>query len=143
MIRPELQAINDAWSRVRLQYDSAAAELLLADDFYAAVGAQQMTRPQFIAAIVRRAPGVTLVRFDNRVMTIIKAEKPGEWIALVQEKLEFERIASDGTRSKVYSLWYTRDGFRRIGASGWQLTFSQEVMHQSWPVGRKPPLADW
>lgn len=143
LVRPALTAVNKAWSRVRLAYDSAGAEQLLGDGFYAAVRDQRLTRQEFISRISRRSATTTLVRFDNPIMTIVKGEKPGEWAALVQEKLEYDRLAPDGTKAKSYSLWYTRDTYRQVGPDQWVILSTEEAMHQSWPAGKKPPFPDW
>jgi hypothetical protein len=142
-IRQELTAVNSAWSAARLAYDSAKAESMLLPTFYAALRDRRMTRDEFVRAVSTRSPAATLVRFDNPILTIMKGDSADEWVALVLEKLEVDRTAPDGTRTRTYSLWITRDGYRRIGPDRWQLAYSWEVMRESWTGGRKPPFPDW
>ena len=140
-VRPALTAVNKAWSQVRLTYDGAAAERMLAPDFYVQINGNRQTRQEFIAAVSQRGP-TRLVRFDNPILTITKDPNKDEYVAVVMEKLEQERDRPDGSGvDRMYSLWVTRDGFRRVG-SGWQIVFSEAVSFQNW-VGQKPPFADW
>lgn len=142
-IRRELTAMNAAWSAVRLAYDSVAADSLLMPTFHAALRDRSATRQEFITAVSTRSPTSKLVRFDNPILTIMKGDSADEWVALVLEKLEYDRIAPDGSITRVYSLWITRDGFRRVAPGRWKFMYTQEVMRESWTGGRKPPFADW
>jgi glyoxylase-like metal-dependent hydrolase (beta-lactamase superfamily II) len=142
-IRAELTAVNKAWSAVRLGYDSTAAERLLTPDFYVMLNGQRVTRQEFIGMVSRRQPGVRLVRFDNPVLSITKDATKEEYVAAVLEKLEYERPRADGSGSdKTYSLWITRDGYRRVG-SVWQIMFSEAISSQNWTGGKTPPFPDW
>ena len=142
-VRRELTAVNAAWSAVRLAYDSSAAESLLLPSFYAALRDRRATREDFIRSVATRSPTLKLVRFDNPILTIIKGDSANEWVALVLEKIEYDRTAPDGTVSRVYAMWITRDGYRRVAPGTWRFMYSQEVMRESWTGGRKPPFADW
>ena len=142
-IRRELTAMNAAWSAVRLAYDSVAADSLLVPTFYAALRDRNATRQEFITAVATRSPTSKLVRFDNPILTIMKGDSANDWVALVLEKLEYDRTAPDGTITRVYALWITRDGFRRVAPGRWRFMYSQEVMREAWTGGRKPPFADW
>ena len=142
VIRPELTAVNKAWSAVRLSHDSAAAERLLTPDFYVLLNGQRISRQDFIGMVSRREGPARLVRFDNPILSISKDAAKDEYIAAVLEKLEYERPREDGSGvDKMYSLWITRDGYRRVG-SAWQLMYSEAISNQSWP-GKKPPFPDW
>lgn len=142
-IRRELTAMNAAWSAVRLAYDSVAADSLLVPTFHAALRDRSATRQEFITAVATRSPTSRLVRFDNPILTIMKGDSANEWVALVLEKLEYDRRAPDGTITRVYSLWITRDGFRRVAPGRWKFMYTQEVMREAWTGGRKPPFPDW
>jgi glyoxylase-like metal-dependent hydrolase (beta-lactamase superfamily II) len=141
-VRPALTAINKAWSQVRLTYDSAAAERLLTPDFYVQINGNRMTRQEFIRSVSQRRPNAKLVRFDNPILSITKDANKEEYVAAVMEKLETEVMRTDGGVDKIYSLWITRDGFRRVGST-WQIMFSEAVSSQNWGGGQKPPFADW
>ena len=142
-IRRELSAMNTTWSAVRLAYDSIAADTLVLPTFYAALRDRRATRAEFVTAVATRSPTSKLVRFDNPILTIIKGDSANEWVALVLEKLEYERTAPDGKVTRAYALWITRDGYRRIAPGRWKFMFTEEVMRETWTNGRKPPLADW
>ena len=141
-VRPALTAVNKAWSQVRLTYDSAAAERLLTPDFYVQINGNRQTRQEFIRTVSQRRPNMKLVRFDNPVLTITKDANKEEYVATVMEKLESEVARTDGGVDKIYSLWITRDGFRRVGST-WQIMYSEAVSFQNWGNGQKPPFADW
>jgi glyoxylase-like metal-dependent hydrolase (beta-lactamase superfamily II) len=141
-IRPALTAVNKAWSQVRLTYDSAAADKLLTPDFYVQINGSRMPRQDFIRSVSQRRPNIKLVRFDNPILSITKDANKEEYVAAVMEKLESEIARPDGGVDKSYSLWITRDGYRRVG-SAWQIMFSEAVSFQSWGGGQKPPFTDW
>jgi glyoxylase-like metal-dependent hydrolase (beta-lactamase superfamily II) len=141
-VREELTAVNKAWSAARLAYDSAAAERMLAPDFYVTIGDQRITRQAFIQQVSQRSPGGKLVRFDNPIMSLTRHATKDEWIAVVLEKLESERVTTDGSAPlKLYSVWVTRDGYRRVGST-WQIIYSEAIGSESW-MGRTPPIANW
>jgi hypothetical protein len=142
-IRRELSAMNATWSAVRLAYDSTAADTLLLPAFYAALRDRRATRAEFITAVATRSPTSKLVRFDNPILTITKGDSANEWVALVLEKLEYDRSAPDGTVTRAYALWITRDGYRRVAPGRWMFMYTQEVMREAWTGGRKPPFPDW
>ena len=141
-VREELTAVNKAWSAVRLSYDAAAAERMLAPDFYVTMGGQRISRQAFIQQVSQRPPGGKLVRFDNPIISLTRDPTKDEWIAVVLEKLEMERAAPDGTApTKMYSVWVTRDGYRRVGST-WQIIYSEAIGSENW-MGRTPPIANW
>jgi hypothetical protein len=141
-VRPALTAINKAWSQVRLTYDSAAAEKLLTPDFYVQINGGRSSRQEFIRSVSQRRPNAKLVRFDNPILSITKDANKEEYVAAVMEKLETEVARTDGGTDKIYSLWITRDGYRRVGST-WQIMFSEAVSFQTWGGGQKPPFTDW
>ncbi|HEX6053637.1 MAG TPA: hypothetical protein VFZ21_30420 [Gemmatimonadaceae bacterium] len=143
VVRRELTAVNKAWSAARIAYDSAAYERMLTSDFYVLLGGQRLTRAEFIRRVSQRLNGVRLVRFDNPLLTLTKGPTKDEWVAVVLEKLEYERAKADGTGSeKAYALWITRDGYRRVGTR-WQLTYSEAIGSETWSGGTTPPFPDW
>jgi glyoxylase-like metal-dependent hydrolase (beta-lactamase superfamily II) len=142
-IRSQLTAVNKAWSAVRLGYDSATAERMLTPDFFVMLQGQRVSRQEFISMVSRRPPAGRLARFDNTILSITKDANKEEYVAVVVEKLENERPRADGSGiDRLYALWVTRDGFRRVG-SGWQIMYSEAIGFQSWGGGQKPPFADW
>jgi len=141
-IRAQLTAVNKAWGTVRLGYDSAAADKMLTSDFHVDMYGRKVPRQEFITMVSTRQPGVRLVRFDNPILSIFKEPNKEEYTAAVMEKIEYERPHEDGSGAdKMYSLWITRDTYRRVG-SGWQIVSSEAISSQNW-MGRKPPFADW
>ncbi|HUQ81059.1 MAG TPA: MBL fold metallo-hydrolase [Gemmatimonadaceae bacterium] len=141
-VRTELTAVNKAWGAARMAYDSSAYERMLAPDFYVTMGGQRVTRQAFIQQVSQRPPGGKLVRFDNPIISLTKDPAKDEWIAVVLEKLELERAAADGSApAKMYSVWVTRDTYRRSG-SGWQIVSSEAIGSENW-MGRTPPIPNW
>ena len=143
VVREALTAVNKAWSKVRLDYDSSAADAMLTPDFFVTLADRKVGRAEFIRMVSARTPNVRLVRFDNPILTIVQQPGKDEWTAVVQEKMEVERTNQDGTKSRVYAMWITRDGYRRASPGKWMLTSSEEIMHEGWRNGRKPPFLDW
>lgn len=128
---------NIAWGKARVALDQATFQKMLAPDFYVQLPDQKMTRQEFLDRISAHPPNGRLTRFDARVLTV--APSADGWIALIQEKLEYER--SDG-KGKAYALWITRDGWKKIG-DRWVVTFSEALGNQFWRDGEKPPFKDW
>lgn len=141
-IRSELTAVNKAWGAVRLGYDSLTAERMLTPDFFVQMYGQRISRQEFIHMVVTRREGAKLVRFDNPILSISKDPNKDEYTAAVMEKLETEVHRTDGGTDRMYSLWITRDTYRRVG-SGWQIAASEAISSQTWGGGKKPPFADW
>ena len=103
-VRDELTAVNKAWGAARLAYDSAAYERMLTPDFYVLMGAQRVTRQDFIRQ-VSRPRGGKLVRFENPILSLTRDPNKDEWIAVVLEKLELERSTGDGSApDRMYSV---------------------------------------
>ena len=141
-IREQLTAVNKAWSAVRLSFDSAAADRMLTPDFFVLLNGRRVSRSEFIGMVAQRQPGVRLARFDNPILSITKDPAKEEYTAAVMEKIEYERAREGGAGvDKMYSLWITRDTYRRVG-SGWQFVSSEGISSQNW-LGQKPPFADW
>jgi hypothetical protein len=128
---------NVEWGRARVALDQATFQKMLAPDFYVKLPEQKMTRQEFLDRISSNPPNARLTRFDASVLTV--APSADGWVALIQEKLEYER--TDG-RGKVYSLWITRDGWKKIG-DRWVVTFSEALGNEFWRDGEKPPFRDW
>jgi hypothetical protein len=107
---------------------------------YIQLSDRRLTRQQFIDRISSYPPGVTLKRFDASVLTV---EPNGDdWVALILEKLEFERQGSDDKTEKEYVLSITRDGWRKVSSDKWLILFSEQVSQEHWK-GTPPPLANW
>lgn len=141
-VRAQLTAVNKAWGAVRLSFDSAAADRMLAPDFYVLLNGRRVSRQEFIGMVTQRQPGVRLARFDNPILSIVKDPDKEEFTAAVMEKIEYERPREDGSAvDRMYSLWITRDTYRRVG-SAWQIVSSEGISSQNW-LGQKPPFVDW
>jgi hypothetical protein len=130
---------NRHWGRARVALDRAAFERTLAPDFFVQLPDRKITRQQFLDMISSNPPGGKLVRFDASVLTVEPSPSSVGWVAVIQEKLEYEQ--ADG-KGKVYSLWITRDGWKKSGER-WVVTFSEAIGHESWRDGAKPPFRDW
>jgi hypothetical protein len=126
---------NIKWGRARVEFDKETFEKMLAPDFYVQLPNRKLTRQQFIDAISVSLPGTKLVRFDASVLTVQKSDDG--WVAVIHEKLELETPGG-----KVYSLWVTRDGWRKTD-NKWLITFSEAIGFQSWTKGEKPPFQNW
>ena len=142
-VRPALVAVNDMWSRARVTYDRDAFERLLARDFYVALTGQRVERAEFIAHISAPSSPGRLVRFDSQVMTITHEPDRNEWIAVVIGKMEWEQSKGDEPATRLYGMWTTREGYRRVDSTHWQLTFTEEIGSEYWSDGQKPPFPDW
>ena len=131
---------NLAWGSARVALDRAAFERTLAPDFYVGMpDGKKITRSEFLEMISSQPKGAKLVRFDASVLTVEPAPSKDGWVATIQEKLEFER--SDG-KPKVYSLWVTRDTWKKLG-DRWVVTSSEAIGDEFWRDGTKPPFKDW
>jgi hypothetical protein len=108
---------------------------MLASDFYVQLQGRKLTRQEFIDAISVQRPGVKLTRFDASVLTV--QPSADGWVAVIHEKLEF-----DSPKGKVYSLWITRDGWKKENDQ-WVITFSEAIGSEQWSAGEKPPFPNW
>jgi hypothetical protein len=126
---------NRQWGKARIEYDNEMFEKMLATDFYVLLQGQKLTRQQFIEAISAQRSGVKLTRFDATVLTV-QRDADG-WVAVIHEKLEI-----DSPGGKVYSLWITRDGWKKVN-NQWVITFSEAIGSENWQGGEKPPFPDW
>ena len=126
---------NLQWGKARVEYDTKTFEKMLAPDFYVQVPGRKLTRQEFIDAISVQRPGIKLTRFDATVLTVQQRE--GVWVAVIHEKLEM-----DSPNGKVYSLWITRDGWKKVGDQ-WFITFSEAIGNEQWRGGEKPPFPKW
>ena len=131
---------NRAWGKARVAFDGAAYEKMLAPDFYLALPEGKHSRQEFIQMISDRSSPAKLVRFDASVLTV--QPSGADWVAVIQEKLEYEFTAADGKLHKAYSLWITRDGWRKT-ADRWVITYSEAIGTESWRGTAKPPFQDW
>jgi hypothetical protein len=130
---------NIAWGKARVALDQATFQRMLAPDFYVQLPDQKMTRQQFLDRISSNPPAGKLTRFDASVLTVTPSASIGGWVAIIQEKLEYERADGQG---KTYALWITRDGWKKTG-DRWVVTFSEAVGNEFWRDGAKPPFRDW
>jgi len=140
-IRDELTAVYGRWEKARTSFDTATFEQMLAPDFFCQIGAQKMTRAEFLAQISVKQPGAELTRFDSDILTL-RQDKDGAWVAVITEKLEFEGKGPDGKPNHVYSLWVTKDRFKKTGEA-WQVLSSEAIGNENWSGGELPPFADW
>jgi hypothetical protein len=137
--RKVIQDGNTEWGKARVAHDKATFERMLAPDFYVFAGGQRHTREEFITNISTVRPNVKMTRFDATVLTVVP--KGDAWEAIIQEKLEFEKSNPVGKLEHGYSLWVTRDGWRKTGEN-WIITYSEEVAHELWR-NEKPPIQGW
>lgn len=126
---------NRQWGKARIEYDKEKFEKMLAPDFYVQLQGKKLTRQEFIELISGQRSGVKLTRFDATVLTV-QPEADG-WVAVIHEKLEI-----DSPGGKVYSLWITRDGWKKVN-NQWVITFSEAIGSENWQGGEKPPFKDW
>jgi hypothetical protein len=126
---------NRQWGKARIEYDKETFEKMLAKDFYVLLRGQKLTRQEFIELISVQRSGVKLTRFDATVLTV-QPDADG-WVAVIHEKLEIDSLAG-----KVYSLWITRDGWKKVN-DHWVITFSEAIGSEQWRGGEKPPFKDW
>jgi hypothetical protein len=129
---------NREWGRARVALDRAAFERTLAPDFYVQMPDKKITRSEFLEMISTNPKGGKLVRFDASVLTVEPSPSKDGWVAIIQEKLEFERQ----DKSKVYSLWVTRDTWKKLG-DRWVVTSSEAIGDEFWRDGAVPPFRDW
>jgi hypothetical protein len=137
-VRDEIAAFNAAWDEARTSYDVEAFERMLAPDFWVQIGPQKLTRAEFIAQIAKPQPAARLVRFDTQLLTL--RQEQGDWYGVITEKLEIELTRPDGGTGRIYSLWVTKDGFRK-GAEGWKCLSSEALGWENWNA--PPPIPDW
>jgi hypothetical protein len=141
---PGAQAVSHEearkWGRARVAIDKNAFEKMLAPTLHVQVGGRRLSRQQFIDRISSPPPGVTLTRFDARVLTV--APNGHDWVAIILEKIEFERKDASGRTEKEYWAWVTRDGWRKVAGDSWLILYSEEVSHENWKE-TPPPLANW
>jgi hypothetical protein len=127
---------NVEWGKARVALDKPTFERMLAPDFYVQLQDRKLTRQEFIDGISSNPPGLKLTRFDASVLTV-RPEKDGTWVALIHEKLEFERLGRT-----IYTLWITRDGWKLVDGR-WRILFSEEMGSEWWAGGIKPPFPNW
>ncbi|MDH4271091.1 MAG: nuclear transport factor 2 family protein [Candidatus Aminicenantes bacterium] len=128
---------NREWGKARVALDQPTFERMLAPDFYVLVQRRKVSRQDFISNISASAPGAKLTRFDATVLTVQPTDYG--WVALIHEKLEIER--TEGDREKSYSLWITRDGWKKVDGR-WMIAFSEAIGSEQWR-NVKPPFIDW
>lgn len=126
---------NRQWGKARVEYDKKTFEKMLAADFYVQLPGRRLTRQEFIESISVQPKGFKLTRFDATVLTV--QPSADGWVAVIHEKLEID--IPDG---KVYSLWITRDGWKKVN-NQWIITFSEAIGSEQWSGGKKPPFPDW
>jgi|SRR5580704_1306429 hypothetical protein len=128
--RKAIESGNVEWGKARVAIDKNAFEKMLAPTLYVQVGDRRLTRQQFVDRISSYPPGVTLTRFDARVLTV--APNGHDWVAIIFEKLEYELKGSNGKTEKEYWAWVTRDGWRKVAGDKWLMLYSEEVSHEKW-----------
>jgi hypothetical protein len=131
--------LNAKWGKARVDLDKATMEKMLAPDFYVRIGEQKISRKDFIDQISTPNPSGKLLRFDVQVLTVMR--KGDHWDAVIAEKLEGEGKGPDGKQHHSYSLWITRDGWKKVGDE-WVALYSEAVGNQFWR-DQKPPVANW
>ena len=138
--RKILVELNREWGKARVGFDRPTFERMLAPDFYVQLADRKLTRNEFIDEISSPSPRARLTRFDVEVLTVEPIGDSGEeWVAVIEEKLEF--VPSDG-RPKGYSLWVTRDRWKKFG-DRWMALSSEAIGSELWRNGEKPPFSSW
>ena len=131
---------NNEWSRARVALDTATLERMLPPQYTARLGTQVMSRQEFMGSVLAPPAGVTLTRFEARVLTV--QPDSTAWVAVIQEKLEFTRRADDGTIDRRSALWVIKDRWEQVDGR-WQLVAGEVVGNETWRNGVKPPFQDW
>ena len=138
--RKLLVELNREWGKARVAFDRPAFERMLAPDFYVQMPDRRIARKEFLDEISSPSPRTRLTRFDVEVLTVEPVGESGdEWVAVIAEKLEL--APADG-RPKAYSLWVTRDRWKRLGGR-WMALSSEAIGSELWRNGEKPPVRDW
>ena len=129
--------LNRKWGKARVDRDRAALDGMLAPEFFVQLPEGKLTRGEFLDQITAPARGGKMTRFDVAVLTV---EPDGDgWVAVIEEKLEL--LPADGG-ARVYSLWITRDRWKRFG-DRWMALSSEAVGAESWRDGAEPPMRNW
>lgn len=138
--RGAIEREEKLWARARVSIDRQRFEQALAPTFYAQLPGRRLTREEFMGQISSYPPGIKLTKFDNKVLTV--QQEGDTWVALILEKLEFERQTGNGNNLAEYSMSVTRDGWRKFG-NEWKALFSEVVGVERWKHGEHPPMKDW
>lgn len=129
---------NKAWSAARMAADRATFERMLLPDAWVQMGDHRLSRQEFIEQISAPQPGSKLRRFDAGVLTVMPEDD--HWVAIIEEKLEFERPGKNGGMEKRWSLWVTKDAWKQNGGE-WKIASSTALGMQVWP--ELPPIPNW
>jgi hypothetical protein len=113
---------NREWGTARVAFDRPTFEKMLAPDFYVQLPEQKLSRREFIDEISAPPRSGKLTRFDVTIFTV-----------------EFALAEGKGT---VYSLWVTRDRWKKFG-DRWMALSSEAIGNESWRDGARPPFRDW
>lgn len=137
--RQKIIDLNKMWGKARVAVDKATFEKTLAPDFYTEIDGKKQTRQEFIDEISAPEGPIKMTRFDVNVLTVTK--NGDHWDAVIAEKLEGEGAGKDGKQHHLYSLWITRDGWKR-GEDHWTALYSIAIGYQNW-VDQAPPVTGW
>ena len=138
-VRTALEAQYRAWGEARVAYDREAMEAMVVPDFYIQLADRRLSGKAFLDQASRANPRNPLTRFDVEILSVEPSDDG--WRLVISEKLEWTPAGAERQAPGLYSLWVTRDGWRREGDK-WLATFSEEVGHQNWRDGA-PPFEDW
>ena len=140
-MRDTIAAWNQAWGRARVALDTAAFQRMLHPQYVAVMGpGEEMSRADFLAGISAPPPGVVLKRFDVTVLTTVPSDSA--WVAVIEEKLEIERRAQDGTPFTTKHLWIIKDTWRQVDGR-WAMVRGEVVANEGWRGTEQPPFVDW
>ena len=139
-VREVVTRWNADWAKARLATDTAAFQRMLPAEYVAVFNGDTMPRKAFLAGISAPPPGVKLARFDVTVLTV--GESGDGWDAVIEEKLEIDRTASDGRVERTYHVWVIRDRWRNVDGR-WSLASGDVVSTEGWRGGTRPPFTDW
>ena len=139
--RDTIAAWNHAWGRARVALDTATFQRMLHPSYVAVMGpGQEMSRADFLAGISAPPPGVVLKRFDVEVLTVVPRDSVFE--AVIQEKLEIERRAQDGSTFVTKHLWIIKDTWRQVDGK-WAMVRGEVVANEGWRGVEQVPFTDW
>lgn len=140
-MRDTIAAWNHAWGRARVAMDTVAFRRMLHPQYIAVMApGEEMTAAEFIGAISAIPSGTTLKRFDVTVLTVIP--RGDAWEAVIEEKLEIERPAQNGTFFTTKHLWIIKDTWRQVDGK-WAMVRGEVVATEGWRGVEQVPFTDW
>ncbi|MHC4989630.1 MAG: nuclear transport factor 2 family protein [Planctomycetota bacterium] len=138
-VRTAIDAGYRTWGDARIAYDKEAMQAMVVPEFYIQLLDQRISGQEFIDTASRPNPRAPLTRFDVEILSVQRSGD--DWRLVIAEKVEWTPADAEDRAPGLYSLWITRDGWRRENGK-WLVTYSEEIGHENWR-GRRPPFEDW